>query len=78
MVDFNRGDAPTDTLVRILRYMSWARQNLSGKNEVRGIILTESANPALSEIVKEVPNVDLCFYRIGIELLGDSVSALAS
>ena len=78
VVDFNRGDAPTDTLVRILRYMSWARQNLAGKNEIRGIILTESANPALSEIVKEVPNVDLRFYRIGIELLGDSVSALAS
>jgi len=69
VVDFNRGDAPTDTLIRILRYMSWARQNLAGKDDVRGIILTESANPALSEVVKEVPNVDLRFYRIGIELL---------
>jgi hypothetical protein len=69
VVDFNRGDAPTDTLIRILRYMSWLRQNLAGKNDVRGIILTESANAALSDIVQEVPNVDLRLYRIGIELL---------
>jgi hypothetical protein len=27
----------------------------------------------LSDIVKEVPNVDLRLYRIGIELLDDSV-----
>jgi hypothetical protein len=78
VVDFNRGDAPTDTLIRILRYMSWVRQNLADKSEVRGIILTESANAALSDIVKEVPNVDLRCYRIGIELLGDNVPALAS
>jgi len=34
VVDFNRGDAPTVTLIRILRYMSWARQNLAGKNDL--------------------------------------------
>jgi hypothetical protein len=51
---------------------------LAGKNEVRGIILTEFANAALSAIVKGVPNVDLQFYRIGIELLGESIPALAS
>lgn len=69
VVDFNRGEAPTDTLIRVLHYMSWARQTLAGTKGVRGIILTESANEALSTIVKEVPNVDLRFYRIGIELL---------
>jgi hypothetical protein len=75
VVDFNRGDAPTDTLIRLLRYMSWVRQNLADKNDVRGIILTESANAALSEIVSEVPNVDLRFYRIGIELVDSRASA---
>lgn len=78
VVDFNRGEAPTETLIRVLHYMSWVRQTLAGPKDVRGIILTESANAALSNIVSEVPNVDLRFYRIGIELLGSSVPALAS
>jgi hypothetical protein len=69
VVDFNRGEAPTETLIRVLHYMSWARQTLAKGKDVRGIILAESANDALSDIVKEVPNVDLRFYRIGIELL---------
>jgi hypothetical protein len=77
VVDFNRGEAPTETLIRVLHYMSWVRQTLAGSKDVRGIILTESANEALSEIIKEVPNVDLRFYRIGIELLSDPVSASA-
>ena len=77
VVDFNRGDAPTDTLIRVLRYMSWVRQNLAGKDDVRGIILTEAANPALSDIVKEVPNVDLQLYRIGIELIQGNTRASA-
>lgn len=69
VVDFNRGEAPTETLIRVLHYMSWARQTLAGSKDVRGIILTEAANAALSAIIKEVPNIELRFYRIGIELL---------
>ena len=69
VVDFNRGEAPTETLIRVLHYMSWARQTLAGSKDVRGVILTEAANDALSAIVREVPNVALRFYRIGIELL---------
>jgi hypothetical protein len=77
VVDFNRGEAPTETLIRVLHYMSWVRQTVAGSKDVRGIILTESANEALSAIVKEVPNVDLRFYRIGIELLEDNIRASA-
>src|SRR5207248_10544162 len=55
IVDFNRGEAPTETLIRVLHYMSWVRQTLAGSKQVRGIILTESANPALANIVREVP-----------------------
>ena len=55
--------------------MSWARQTLAKGKDVRGIILAESANAALSDIVKEVPNVELRFYRIGIELLNESIRA---
>ena len=72
VVDFNRGEAPADTLIRVLHYMSWVRQTLAGNKDVRGVVLTESANETLATIVKEVPNVDLRFYRIGIELLGSS------
>ena len=57
--------------------MSWVRQTLAGSKDVRGMILTESANAALSDIVKEVPNVELRFYRIGIELLDNENRALA-
>ena len=77
VVDFNRGGAPTETLIRVLHYMSWVRQTLAGSKDVRGMILTESANAALSDIVKEVPNVELRFYRIGIELLDNENRALA-
>lgn len=73
VVDFNRGEAPTETLIRVLHYMSWARQTLAkGKQDVKGIILAESANEALSHVVKEVRNVSLRLYRIGIELLNDN------
>ena len=57
--------------------MSWARQTLAKGKDVRGIILAESANDALSHIVKEVPNVELRFYRIGIELLENRIQASA-
>jgi len=77
VVDFNRGEAPTETLIRVLHYMSWVRQTLAASTHVRGIILTESANDTLSQIVKEVSNVDLRFYRIGIELLDDTIRASA-
>ena len=40
IVDFNRGKAPTETLIRVLHYMSWARQTLAGSKDVRGVILT--------------------------------------
>jgi predicted RNA-binding protein len=75
VVDFNRGEAPADTLIRVLHYMSWVRQTLAGNKDVRGIVLTESANETLSTIVKEVPNIELRFYRIGIELLDQRISA---
>lgn len=75
VVDFNRGEAPTETLIRVLHYMSWARQALAGSKNVRGVILTESANDALSQVVKEVPNVSLKLYRIGIELIDDNGAA---
>ena len=71
VVDFNRGEAPSDTLLRLLHYMSWVRQNLAETKDVSGVILTESAKESLKAIVSEVPNVTLRYYRIGIELLDE-------
>ena len=53
IVDFNRGEVPSTTLIRVLHYMSWARQTLAKGKDVRGIILAESADDALFHIVKE-------------------------
>lgn len=74
VVDFSRGEAPNETLLRTLHYMSWVRQHLAEKMDVRGIILAESADEVLSAIVKEVPNVAIKCYRLGIELLDAEAS----
>jgi len=68
-VDFNRGIASTDNLIRVLQYMSWMRQSDSAKNNIKGVILTESSDTALKQVVSEVPNVSLQHYRIGIQLV---------
>jgi hypothetical protein len=70
--NIDRGEAPNDTLLRLLHYMSWVRQTLAGDRNVLGMILTESANESLRAIVSEIPNVSLRFYRIGIELLDET------
>lgn len=69
VVELKKGEAPDQTLLQILRYMSWVRQNMAGKKGVRGIILTEAADSSLVEVVKEVQNVDIKYYRLTIELV---------
>lgn len=74
VVDFNRGEAPNETLLRVLHYMSWVRQNLADNEDVRGLIIAQAADAPLRQIVSEVPNVSIRLYRVGIELLQDSVA----
>ena len=69
IVELKRGDAPDKTLLQILRYMSWVRQNLANNTDVRGIILTEGADDSLNGIVYEVPNVSIRYYKFNIELI---------
>src|SRR5262249_23914075 len=69
VVEFKKGQAPNEKLVRVLRYMSWIRQHLSNGKDVRGIILTESVDTSLVEIIKEVPRVEIRYYRLNVELL---------
>ncbi len=72
IVELKKGQAPNETLLQILRYMSWVRQHLSGKNDVKGIILTESADSELEQILGEVPNVSIRYYSISVTLLPES------
>lgn len=69
IMELKKGEAPEQTLLQILRYMSWTRQNLAGGKDVRGIIFTEAADKTLVEIVKEVQNVEIRYYRVAIELV---------
>jgi Endonuclease NucS C-terminal domain len=68
IIELKKGQAPNETLLQILRYMSWVRQNLSGRNDVKGIILTESADSTLEQILGEVPNVSIQYYSLSITL----------
>ncbi len=70
VIELKKGEAPNETLLQILRYMSWVRQNLVGDGQkVRGIILTESADSGLVDILGEVPNVSIEYYRVSLELV---------
>lgn len=69
IVELKKGQAPNETLLQILRYMSWVRQNLSNGREARGIILTESADANLADMLYDVPNVSISYYRVTLELV---------
>jgi hypothetical protein len=69
VVDINRGRAPDDALLQVLRHMSWVRQHRAERRDVRGLIVAEAADNALVELVHEVPNVGLQLFRLTLELL---------
>ncbi len=71
VIELKKGEAPQETLLQILRYISWVKQNLTIKNnrQVRGIILTEQADTALQDYIEEVPNVEIRYYKVSITLL---------
>jgi len=69
VVDINRGCAPDEALLQVLRHMSWVRQNQAEGREVRGLIVAEAADRALADLVKEVPNVDIQLFRLTLELI---------
>jgi hypothetical protein len=69
VVDINRGQAPEQALLQVLRHMSWTRQNRERKRGVRGLIVAEAADNALVELVHEVPNVDIQLFRLTLEFL---------
>jgi hypothetical protein len=69
VVQLHRGQAPTDTLLDLLFDMSQLRQHQVTKMDVRGIILGETTNNELSQIIGAVPNVSCRNYRVALELV---------
>jgi hypothetical protein len=70
-IELKKGEAPQETLLQILRYMSWIKQNmaLSQKKRVKGIILTEYADTERQNYIEEVPNVSIKYYKVSITLV---------
>lgn len=71
IIELKKGEAPQETLLQILRYISWVKQNLTIKynNNVKGIILTEHADTNLKDYMDEVPNVEIWYYKVSISLV---------
>jgi hypothetical protein len=71
IIELKKGEAPQETLLQILRYMSWVKQHMpiKGRNGVKGIILTEQADTDLQHYLEEVPNVIIRYYRLSISLI---------
>jgi Endonuclease NucS C-terminal domain len=69
VVELKKGQAPDQALLQLLRYMSWVRQHVANGRDVKGIILTESADSALFQVVGEVPNVSIRYYKVTINVL---------
>jgi hypothetical protein len=71
IIELKKGEAPQETLLQILRYISWVKQHLTNKykNNVKGIILTEHADTNLKVYIDEVPNVEIRYYKVSISLI---------
>jgi hypothetical protein len=74
VVHLHRGNAPVETLLHLLHDISWARQNVDNVREIRALLLTESLEPALKNLLSEVPNIEARTYRLAIELDGGQVA----
>jgi hypothetical protein len=69
IVELKKGEAPQEALIQTLRYMSYVRAHLAEGKDVRGVILTEAADRTLVDVVREVPNIQIRYYRVAIELV---------
>lgn len=76
IIELKKGEAPQETLLQILRYMSWVKQHLALNvtKKVRGITLTEHADTDLQNYMDEVPNVDIRYYKVSISLMEQALN----
>jgi hypothetical protein len=68
VIAINRGLAPQEMLLKVLRQMSFVRQQQEGRRDVRGVIIAEAADRMLLALAGEVPNISIQYYRLTLEL----------
>lgn len=69
VIELKKGRAVDQVVGQILRYMGWVDERLcEDKQQVKGIIICEGADPKLLRALRMTPNVGLKYYKIDLEL----------
>lgn len=74
VLHLHRGQAPHETLLNLLHDMSWVRQNVAGVREVRGLLLSETLDQTMKDLIGEVTNIEAKTYRLSLELSEENVA----
>jgi len=69
VIELKKGRAVDQVVGQILRYMGWVDEFLcEDKQQVKGIIICGGADPKLLSALRMIPNVELKYYKIDLEL----------
>ena len=69
VIELKKGRAVDQVVGQILRYMGWVDERLcEDKQRVKGIIICGGADPKLLSALRMIPNVELKYYKIDLEL----------
>lgn len=69
VVELKRGKSSDSTVGQILRYITWVKENLAGKETlVRGIIIAKEVDEALRHAVKYLDNISVMTYKVDFSL----------
>lgn len=69
VVELKRNQTSDQTVGQVLRYMGWVKQNLAEEGEdVRGMIICRTAEPALHYALSTLSSVDLRLYEVEFKL----------
>lgn len=69
VIELKRGKTSDSTVGQILRYISWVKENIAGKDQnVRGIIIGKESEERLEYAMKELDNIVFKTYEIDFAL----------
>jgi len=69
VIELKKGRAVDQVVGQILRYMGWVDEFLcEDKQQVKGIIICGGADPKLLSALRMIPNVELKYYKVDLEL----------
>jgi len=70
VIELKRGRTSDKTVGQILRYMSWVEENVAEKGQnVRGIIIANDIDKALSYAIKHLEGIDVKTYKVDFTLM---------